>query len=332
MSTTRLLLQHNADMHLRKDDVNESAFRHVVVAGLVDFVKLFLEHGATIDREGGKYGDTVLAAMFSKHDEIVELLLDGESVEDVQIEHFGSKLHAAVAMGDEDRVRSLLKDGYDVNLEKDSWLPLQAAVANRKKSIAKLLLENGADVNFTGRVFDNVLHDAALGGLLDICKLLIQYKAPINRVQGKYGTALQAAAYNGHTEVVRLLLKNGADVNLTGGQHGSSLTAAFSSWNSAGSTVKLLLEHGADVNFHGGEYGSLLQAACYGPRFDLIEDYLLDSGVDLNYQGGDHPSPVEILYNKDWEPLFKMFVIRGAKIPPSLEGKGLLEDSSDSSD
>ena len=320
MSTTRLLLEHNADIHIRNDEDYGSAFHYAVVAGLTDYVKLFLEHGANIDKEGGKTGLTVTAAILAKHQDIVELLLEGDSPDGVLAEQFGSVLHGAAATGDEQRVRMLIENGYDVNLERDSWLPVQAAVNNGRTSIAKFLIEKGADINFSGLIFDNVLHDAAYHGKLDICKLLIEYKAPINRLQGKYGTALQAASYNGHTKVVQLLLKCGADVNLIGGKYGSPLAAAFSTRNSSGSTVRLLLEHGADPNFRGGEYGSLLQAACYGPRSYLIPD-LLDAGPDLDYQGGSHPSPIEILHEKNRKSLVKELIIRGAKVPPSLESK-----------
>ena len=328
MSTTRLLLEHNADIHLRNDEDRGSAFCYAVVTGHIDYVKLFLEHGANIEQEGGKTGSLITAAIFAKHQDIVELLLEGDSPDSALVEHYGSVLHGAAAMGDEQRVRMLIENGYDVNLERESWIPVQAAVANNKRSIAKFLIEKGADINFSGLIFDNVLHEAAYRGQLDVCELLIEFKAPVNRLQGKYGTALQAASYNGHTEVVRLLLNCGADVNLTGGKYGSPLEAAFSTSYSSGSTVRLLLEHGADPNFRGGEYGSLLQAACYGPRFDLIPD-LLDAGPDLNYQGGNHPSPIEILHKKGWMSSMKELVIRGAKVPPALEGIDFSGYSSD---
>ena len=330
LSTAKLLIGNGADMHLCTDEKRGSAFQYAVLAGLIDWVKIFIEHGADVDREGERSRSIILGAMSAKYNDIVNLLLKDRSRDDILKEEYGSILHGAAAIGDEQMVRRLLESGLDVNLIEDLYSPLQAAVNHNEVSIARLLLENGADVNFSSSKFDNALHDAAYCGQLDMCRLLIDYKAQINQVQGECGTALAAAAYTGQNDVIRLLLKHGADVNLTGGKYGSPLAAAFHDKHVSGSTVNVLLAHGANPNYHGGQYGSVLQAACSGKRSTTTFE-LIDAGADIDYQGGDHPSPIEILHRKGIKWMVKEFVIRGAKIPSSLEGEVLYDETSDSS-
>ncbi|KIJ96419.1 hypothetical protein K443DRAFT_107302 [Laccaria amethystina LaAM-08-1] len=120
------------------------------------------------------------------------------------------------------------------------------------------LLKNGADVNtWMEGEYGHVLQVASYEGHEAIAKLLINNGADVNAQGGEYGNALQAASFCGHEIIAKLLIENGADVNAQGGEYGNALQAALFWGHEA--VAKLLIEKGADVNAQEGEYGNDLQ-------------------------------------------------------------------------
>ena len=87
------------------------------------------------------------------------------------------------------------------------------------------LFKNRAEVNAERREYRNALalQEACFYGNKTIVKLLIENGADVNAKGGKYGNALQAASYYGYKSIVRLLLENGAEVKENGGEHGNAL-------------------------------------------------------------------------------------------------------------
>ena len=78
---------------------------------------------------------------------------------------------------------SLLKNGVDVNrwVKGKYGYALQVASSNNgHEAIAKLLIENGADVNAQGGYFGNALHAALAWDNKAIAKLLIQNGADVD--------------------------------------------------------------------------------------------------------------------------------------------------------
>jgi ankyrin repeat protein len=76
--------------------------------------------------------------------------------------------------------------------------------------VVKLLLDNNADVNTQGGIYDNALQAASASGYLDVVRLLLDEGADVNTQGGCYRNTLQAASVRGHSDVVKLLLDNGA--------------------------------------------------------------------------------------------------------------------------
>jgi ankyrin repeat protein len=116
---------------------------------------------------------------------------------------------------------------------------LVAAVSNSNENIARLLIENGAEVNLHLKFDGTVLARAAYFGHAAMVQLLIDSGAdPVD-----YGTALVAAACTGHNNIVQLLVNNGADVNGRDKRYGSAIEAA--SKRGYKSMVQMLLRNGA---------------------------------------------------------------------------------------
>jgi len=80
-----------------------------------------------------------------------------------------------------------------------NFQPFQHAVLNRKYDICKKLLELGADVNFQDDTGMTPLHYAARKGLSEIAKLLIDNGANIDSVEIlNNATPLHLACKTGH--------------------------------------------------------------------------------------------------------------------------------------
>jgi len=103
------------------------------------------------------------------------------------------------------------------------------------------------------------LYYVAMLGLSKIAKLLIDQGAQVNAQNGRSGSALHAASFWGHKPVVELLITAGADINAICGSIGSALQGASVCGHDA--IVQLLLDAGADANAIDGSAGSALQIA-----------------------------------------------------------------------
>ena len=80
--------------------------------------------------------------------------------------------------------------------------------------MAKLLLENGAQVDIQGCGGWSALMIVSLTGHLKISKLLLDYGAQVDLQQKGGGSARMMANQGGHFEVTQLLLNNGAQVDM----------------------------------------------------------------------------------------------------------------------
>jgi ankyrin repeat protein len=98
----------------------------------------------------------------------------------------------------------------------DGFTPLGLACYFGQFEIASYLVSKGADVNMSSnngfRVYP--LHSAAAGDYTQIARMLIENNAQVNVKQQAGATALHSAAQNGNIDLLILLLEHGADVNV----------------------------------------------------------------------------------------------------------------------
>jgi uncharacterized protein len=98
----------------------------------------------------------------------------------------------------------------------DGFTPLGLACYFGQYEIARYLVLKGADVNLPSnngfRVYP--LHSAAAGNYTQIARMLIENNAQVNVKQQAGATALHSAAQNGNIDLLILLLEHGADVSI----------------------------------------------------------------------------------------------------------------------
>lgn len=123
-------------------------------------------------------------------------------------EHGFTPLGMATHFGNEDVVRFLLSSGADPNIQSQNGYnvyPLHAAIGSGFDSIAKMLIEAGAEVNVLQASRTSPLHLAAQSGNIDLIILLLENGAFVTVKNDMGKTASDLAAEKGHTEIATIL-------------------------------------------------------------------------------------------------------------------------------
>ncbi len=214
-----------------------------------------------------------------------------------------------------DLARLLLNNGADVNAQGGIYhTALQKACAENNTELMHFLIEKGADVNAQGGYYHTALQAACTRRGIESVQLLIKEGADVNAQGGKYHTALQAACIYQEIESVQLLIEKGADVNAQGGRYHTALQAACHSGNFE--IVQLLIEKGADVNAQGGNYHTALQAACYHGTFETVQ-LLIEKGADVNAQGGKYHTALHAASYSGNKVVAEILLNNGANVTES---------------
>lgn len=137
----------------------------------------------------------------------------------------------------------------DVPINALKWTPLCAMVTKvqdqNNKEHVRLLLQLGADVNYTDINRRTPLMLAASMGRLPAVKILMKNYASTNMIDDFGWSALMFGVYYNHVDVVSYMLCNGADPNLKSPQGITALKIAQE--HQRHKMIDLLLEHGAMV-------------------------------------------------------------------------------------
>jgi ankyrin repeat protein len=121
-------------------------------------------------------------------------------------------LHWAAWKGHIEIARLLLQNGAEVNAKSnDGSAPLHWAAIHGHVNILHLLVENGADLEAQSNNGWRALHRVAINGNLPfIQELISRYHVDINaRVNRRGRTALRWARMNGYPEIITFLRANG---------------------------------------------------------------------------------------------------------------------------
>ncbi|KAH0542883.1 hypothetical protein FGG08_002743 [Glutinoglossum americanum] len=251
----RILFENGAEYNA-PEYINTSRMSPLMLAaggGYESIVLLLLSKEADANDPRGKYAGALWRASKHGHEGIVKELLERGAQPDKT-----PALHDAVLFGSYSIAKLLVDNGADVNAPGNNGeTPLFPAASNGDQCV-RLLLESGADPNLLATGLHRCALHCAIKSPVEIAKLLLEAGANID-TPGENGTALQIAAAEQQEMLVKVLLQEGADVNAQGGKYGTALQAAAEKRN--GVITEMLLEAGADANILGGKYGSALRAA-----------------------------------------------------------------------
>ncbi|KFZ20700.1 hypothetical protein V502_03054, partial [Pseudogymnoascus sp. VKM F-4520 (FW-2644)] len=190
-------------------------------------------------------------------------------------------LHLAAYFGLKDAVNSSLRTGQSAHLKDSSGrTPLSWAARNGNEAVAKLLLENGAEVDTKDATSGRTpLSFAAEEGHEAVAKLLLEKGAEVD-AKTEYGqTPLSWAARSGNEAVAKLLLGKGAEVNAK--TKSGRVPLSWAAKNGHEAVAKLLLEKGAEVDAKDGSGWTPLSWAA-GSGHEAVAKLLLGKGAEVD--------------------------------------------------
>ena len=174
----------------------------------------------------------------------------------------------------------------------EQYISLHIAAENNSTKVAKILIENDADVNEKNANGDTPLHIAAENNSTRVAKILIENGADVNATNFVDQTPLHYAAQLNSTKVAKILIENGADVNAEDADmYIKPLYAAAA--NNSTKVAEILIENGADVNdvdrLNWMGYTPLHHAVKLGNA--ELAGILIASGADLNAKDANGYTP-----------------------------------------
>lgn len=171
----------------------------------------------------------------------------------------------ASALGMVNRINSLLFENPSLVSERDShgYTALHYATMTDKVEVARILISSGADIESFDEEssIDPPLIIAGYYGNESVARLLLESGANPNIRGNEDSTALIAATYKNNLQIVNLLLQHGANANAVGEYDYTALH------NLSDATIlKLLIDHDVDVDIKNSFGDTPLHNAIGNPR------------------------------------------------------------------
>lgn len=282
LETTRLLLQHQADVD-------------VIVTATPEYIEKVAAAIAEGREDVEQHKDGVNALMIAAQGgylEVVKLLIeegnaDATPKDDEDLTAFTTAIkagHLEVAMYLLSAGKADPNDVYTDDKGKVHESLLMDSIEATQVELSLLLIEKGANVSYTDADGVTILTQAAYQGLTQVVSALLSQgsdKVDIAATNSEGVNALIAAASEGYTEIVTMLLSTpGSDVNARDKDGTNALMAAAVRGHR--DVVNALLKAGADVNAQNVDGHTALMFAYNGKNqvetlLDKYADYLKDA-------------------------------------------------------
>jgi hypothetical protein len=258
-----------------------------------------IKHGATTTYSGDYRN---CREKGSTRDGLYEIILDGdEIVSSSSKRSVNGALFDAAMQGDVGKVRKLIKAKADVNYTEsipkseggyiDEITPLMLATMSGSLDTVKVLVSNGAWVNYLNSMVVNALWIAANTGHGDIVKYLGQRGAYINNRNSEDVTPIMAATMNGYQDIVRYLVSAGAELDYAHKEGDTALMFALARKHS--DIARLLIDSGADINIR-NKFGVTALIIATAEGNEKIVKLLLEKKADASAKTSDGKTALDV--------------------------------------
>lgn len=294
----KYLVENGADMY----SYEITALYQAVLNLNPKLVEYFLDKGASIEKAGGTdvYGNIMMAAAGSKFNNSndkspVDLTLLEKSAENSA------------------KITEMLIGKADKNIINDSLegkTPLIIAVGNSYIDTAKILIENGANINAVDIEGWSALSYAVNNGDIESAKLLLENKA---KIKDELLIAIKSPIVESRINMMKLLIDNKANINYTDENGFNPLNIAIESGDME--VTKFLITNGANVNSLMQDGVSLIGYAIAQNNMDLLQ-ILIENGANVNYTNGDSwaDTPLKTASRLGLDNVVRILLTRNADI------------------
>uniref|UniRef100_A0AAR2KW93 Ankyrin 1, erythrocytic a n=1 Tax=Pygocentrus nattereri TaxID=42514 RepID=A0AAR2KW93_PYGNA len=250
----------------------------------------FINHKTLFD------GFTPLAvALQQGHENVVALLINYGTKGKVRL----PALHIA-ARNDDTRTAAVLlqNDPNPDVLSKvcTGFTPLHIAAHYENLNVAQLLLNRGANVNFTPKNGITPLHIASRRGNVIMVRLLLDRGATIDAKTKDELTPLHCAARNGHVRIIEILLEQGAPIQAKTKNGLSPIHMAAQGDHM--DCVRQLLQYNAEIDDITLDHLTPLHVAAHCGHHRMAK-VLLDKGAKPNTRALNGFTPLHIACKKN---------------------------------
>ncbi|CAK7200143.1 hypothetical protein SEUCBS139899_002833 [Sporothrix eucalyptigena] len=293
----QLLLDRGTDIEL-KNKVGRSALFLAAAAGHVAIVKLLLDKGANVHTVDFLGSTPLLATALCGYKPQFYFNFIGKKSSVHAKNDLSVALPRATASEYVEAARLLLDEGANIEAkDRDQRTPLDLASRRGHTALIELLIDRGADIQGTKYHRSTPLihaitgrHQAAVQLLLDKGADVLVKKAGVKTTLD--ATVLDAAGAAGDEKIMKLLLDRGAE-QFPDIQGGDACYCALRSaaWNGHQAVMQLLLDRGTDINALDSRGNLLLAVAAECNGADAVQR-LLDKGADIDATNGKGKTPL----------------------------------------
>ncbi|CAG8632103.1 28328_t:CDS:2, partial [Dentiscutata erythropus] len=231
-------------------------------------------------------------------------------------------------------VKTLLKNGANVNIIDDKYTALNWAAKNSHIDIVKILIRHGANVNAIDKDKYTVLDRVAEKGHIEIIKALIERKAIVSRnalyLAAKEGhteahSILHYAAKNEHVEVVKTLLEHGAQGihrrcckkyqidNINAADTNGKTALHLSAENGHKDIVEILINYQADISIGDKNDKTSLHLATKNDHTAIVNK-LINNKAEVDTIDKDNHTPLFYAAESGSEKLIDILIKYNAKV------------------
>ena len=276
------LIERGSDMFVKTKN-NRSCLHLAALLGDLRICRVVLRNYDLDINATDDYGFTVLhTAAWSGDSELLQYLIENGSDVFSKTKNGRSCLHVAAEQGHLNLCRMLLTNyNFAVHERDDDGLPvLHNAALGGDLELFQYLIENGSDVFSKTKNGRSCFHIAAEEGYLKICRVLLEnYNFDVHERDDDGLAVLHSAALGGDLELFQYLIKNGSDVFSKTKKGRSCLHIAAEERNLK--ICRVLLEnYNFDVHERDDDGLAVLHSAALGGDLELFQ-YLIENGSDV---------------------------------------------------
>lgn len=251
------------------------------------------------------------------HVNIVHALLNlGTDIDYPVGVHGETPLIIAIREGHLPVVRTLLERGANPTLPtKLDHTPLEIATTTGRLAVAECLISHVKDLPNTAEVdsLGRALCAAARSKQVDIMKMLLRNGAPVDYIHRRQlETALINAIRAGNDEITRLLLEHGVDP-MIGVETWDSPPLVCAAWRNHQSIVEMLVEYNPRVKRHFAD--AMVEAANMG--LEDMTNYFLLKGANPDHVRSGYRTPLSCAAQHGHAGVAKVLLAAGADIKAS---------------